>query len=220
MSPADADELSRRLARVYSGAVFDALRERGLTDTVLPPSVRPLDPSRTLAGPVFTMEGSRKADLSEDESLLAWTGFLGRAPAGSVVVCRGNAPDLALMGELSAETLHHRGVRGYVTDGACRDADFILRLGFPVLCTGLTPRDIVGVWSPDTYDRPVRLGETTVRPGDFLIADRDGAVVVPGAVAAEVVAEVEAVVATENDVRTAILDGVPPEEAYRRFGRF
>ncbi|MEQ8965852.1 MAG: RraA family protein [Azospirillaceae bacterium] len=220
MSPVDADALAERLARCYSGAVFDALRERGITDGILPPAIRPLDPARTLAGPVFTMEGSRKSGLSDDESLLAWTGFLSRAPAGSVVVCRGNVDDLALMGELSAETLHHRGVRGYVTDGACRDADFILRLGFPVFCDGLTPRDIVGVWSPDAYDEPVVLGDTRVAPGDFLIADRDGGVVIPGANAAEVVAEVEAVMATENRVRTAILDGVSPEDAYRRYGRF
>ena len=55
------------------------------------------------------------------------------------------------MGELSAETLKFRGVRGYVVDGGCRDVDFILKLGFPVCCRYYTPADIVGRWVVRRY---------------------------------------------------------------------
>lgn len=213
-------DIGARLEKCHSAAVFDALRDRGLSNTVLPRDIRPLDPGRVVAGPVFTISGSPKDGLDGDATLRAWTELLARAPAGHVVVCAGNDDTRALMGELSAETLQHRGVRGYITDGGCRDCASILKLGFPVFSRFFTPRDIVGAWTADVYEQALVIGGVTVAPGDFVVADIDGAVVVPGAIAAEVVAEVERVVATENKVRAAILDGVDPREAYLRYGKF
>jgi regulator of RNase E activity RraA len=215
-----ADDLAERLARCYSGAVFDALRERGIDDTILPSDIRPLDETRVMAGPVFTVLGSPKPDLDAHASLLAWTDFLSRAPAGHVVVLQGRDGSRALMGELSAETLQARGVRGFLSDGGCRDCAFIRRIGFPVAARFFTPRDVVAAWSPDAFDVPVMIGDVRVSPGDYLIADIDGAVAIPGALAADVVAEVEQVMRTENAVRAAIRSGVDPKEAYLRFGRF
>jgi 4-hydroxy-4-methyl-2-oxoglutarate aldolase len=200
--------------------VFDVLRGRGIADTGLPPDIAPLDPGRRLAGPAFTMRGRPAPGADPHETLLAWTGFLSRAPAGHVVVCEGNDCTRALMGELSAETLHRKGVRGYVTDGGCRDCGFILELGFPVFCGFRTPRDVVGAWLPEAFEVEVALGGVVVRPGDWLIGDIDGVVVVPGAIAAEVVEEVERVMRTESLVRKAILEGVDPREAYLRYGKF
>lgn len=213
-------DLGQRLERCYSGAVFDALRERGLTDTVLPRDIRPLDPTLVMAGPVFTVTGSPKQDVSDDDTLVAWTEFLSAAPAGHVVVCRGQTDDLALMGELSAETLRFRGVKGYLSDGGVRDSDFIIKLRFPVYSRFFTPRDVVGTWTPDAYDRSLTFGSVIVNPGDYLIADIDGAVVIPGGIAGDVVDEVERVMKTENKVRAAILAGSDPKEAYLQYGRF
>ncbi len=67
---------------------------------------------------------------------------------------------------------------------------------------------------------PVAIGGIAVRPGDWLIGDIDGVVVIPGSIAADVVAEVEAVMRTEGLVRKAILEGVDPREAYLRHGKF
>jgi regulator of RNase E activity RraA len=137
-------DLAERLERCHAAAVFDVLRGRGLADTVLPPDIVPLDPKRRLAGPVFTLRGRPAPGTDPHATLLAWTGFLSRAPAAHVVVCEGNDRTRALMGELSAETLHRKGVRGYVTDGGCRDCGVILEIGFPVFCAFRTPRDVVG----------------------------------------------------------------------------
>jgi regulator of RNase E activity RraA len=200
--------------------VFDVLRERGIADTVLPKDIRPLDPTRIMAGPVFNMSGSPKSGVSDHDTLRAWTGFLSRAPKGHVVVCAGHDDERALMGELSAETLQYRGVKGFLSDGGCRDCGFILRIGFPVFSRFLTPRDVVGTWTPDHYDKPVDIGGVRVSPGDYIIADIDGAVIIPGAIAEAVVAEVESVMQTEGSVRTAILEGVDPKDAYLRHGRF
>jgi regulator of RNase E activity RraA len=213
--------LADRLEQAYSGAVYDVLRARGHANCVLPNTLRPLDPGRKLAGVVYTVSGSRRDDLDAHHTLLSWTALLSKAPPASVVVCQPNDSTLAHMGELSSETLKYRGVRGYVVDGGCRDSEFILQLGFPVWCRYFTPVDVVGRWTAETFGEPIRIGEATVCSGDLLLADRDGVVVVPQAIAAEVVvAAVEEVMRTESKVRTAILQGVDPQEAYLRFGKF
>lgn len=213
-------DLTDRLSALYTGAVYDVLRSLGRPDQVLPSTLASLDSSRTLAGPVFTMSGEVDETLDPHDSLLLWTGFLGAAPPGSVVVCQPHDDTVAHMGELSAETLQFRGVQGYVVDGGCRDVSFIVEQGFPVWCRYTTPRDIVGRWAVRDTGEPVEIGGVTVRTGDYVIADRDGVVVVPRQVADEVVEAGETVVATENLVRTAILDGTDPQEAYLRFGKF
>lgn len=218
--PVTHPDLAERLQKCYSGAVFDVLRGRGVTDTVLPKDIRPLDTGQILAGPVFTVRGSPKTSIGEHETLLAWTEFLSGAPAGHVVVSTGQDENRALMGELSAETLQYRGVKGYITDGGCRDCSFIMNIGFPVFARYYTPRDVVGAWTVDALQELIRIGDVAIAPGDYIIADIDGAVIIPGAIAEEVIAEVEVVMETENKVRTAILEGVSPRDAYLRHGKF
>jgi regulator of RNase E activity RraA len=124
------------------------------------------------------------------------------------------------MGELSAETLKFRGVLGYVVDGACRDVGFILKLGFPVCFRHHTPKDIVSFWLPDAFDVPINIGDVRIGPGDYLLGDRDGIVIVPRARAEEIVAAAETAIGTESLIRKAILEGVDPQEAYLRYGKF
>jgi 4-hydroxy-4-methyl-2-oxoglutarate aldolase len=208
-----------RLEATYSGAIFDVLREMGLPDQALPSNLRPLDPTMKLAGPVFTASGSTAA-ISEDESVLRWCDLLSQAPAGHVVVCQPNDSTVSHMGELSAETLNFRGVRGYVVDGGCRDTSFILGLGFRVFCRYTTPGDIVGRWSVDTLGEPIRIGNLAIHSGDYIMGDMDGLVIIPKALVEECVDRVEKVISTENLVRKAILSGVDPKEAYLKYGRF
>jgi regulator of RNase E activity RraA len=215
-----ADGLAGRLARCYSGAVTDAMRERGLPSGVLPSDIQLLDPARRIAGPVFAVAGSRKQGLSVHECLLSWTRFLSAAPAGHVVVCQPSDLTLAHMGELSAETLHGRGVAGYVVDGGARDCDFILELGFGVACRYTTPADIAGLWSIDELGGEVAIGEVVVRTYDYVLADRDGVVVVPASDAPAVVARAEELASTESELRLALRAGIDPEEAYLRYGVF
>ncbi|HEX7438789.1 MAG TPA: RraA family protein [Caldimonas sp.] len=214
------DDLAARLARCYTGVVYDVLRGRGLTDCVLPAAIVPLDVSMVAAGPVFTVRGRPDATVSPHETLLRWTELLSRAPKGHVVMVQGNDAERALMGELSAETLQFRGVRGYIVDGGCRDTAFIRRLGFPVFCDKATPRDIVGAWVPVAYDEPISYGQVAVRPGDYVLADCDGVVVIPAPIAAEVIADAVAAMSTEDKVRAAILSGVDPQQAYLDHGKF
>jgi len=213
-------ELTERLARCYTGAVHDVLRMMGHDDIVLPPEIKAIAPGTRLAGPVWTVAGHIDRTKTRHETLLGWCTLLARAPAGHVVVCQPNNHEVALMGELSAQTLAARGVLGYVVDGGSRDTDLVLEQRFPVFCSFLTPSDIVERWIPDRYGEPITIGTVTIVTGDYLLADRDGVVIVPHAVAAEVVAKTEEVVATESEMRRALVGGMDPVEAYNRYGKF
>jgi 4-hydroxy-4-methyl-2-oxoglutarate aldolase len=219
MSVVQDETLSDRLAACYTGVIHDVMRAAGLRDFILPPGIRPLDPTLRLAGPAFTVEG-RMQDISDDESMLAWTGLLSKAPSGHVLVMQPNNREIAFMGELSAETLKFRGLRGVLIDGASRDTDFILKLGFPLWATHYTPLDIVGRWRAERMGEAVRMGGVTIRTGDYLCCDRDGAVVIPVERVEEITRLAEEAMAQENLVRKAILQGVDPKEAYLRYGKF
>jgi len=213
-------DLTARLEALYTGAIHDVLRAMGHPNCVLPSEIKALDPARKVAGEVYTVSGHIDQTRDAHDTLVRWTELLSKAPSGKVLVCQPNTHMVALMGELSAETLHHKKVRGYVVDGGCRDVEFILNIGFPVFCSFNTPADIVGRWVPDRFGEPVTVGTVTVCSGDYILGDRDGVVVLPAAVAADAIARTEEVVKTENKVRTAILDGMDPQQAYLKYGKF
>jgi len=212
--------LVERLANCYTGAVHDVLRAMGHDDFVLPHDIKAIAPGTRLAGPVWTVSGRTDRSKTRDECLLAWCTLLARAPAGHVVVCQPNNREIALMGELSAQTLAARGVLGYVVDGGSRDTDLVLAQGFPVFCAFLTPADVVERWVADRFGEPVIIGAAMIHTGDFLLGDRDGVVIVPRDKIEEVVAKTEEVVATETEMRTALMSGMDPVEAYHRYGKF
>jgi regulator of RNase E activity RraA len=212
--------LTGRLARCYTGAIHDVLRDMGHDRFVLPPSIRAIAPGMTVAGEVWTLSGCIDRTRTPHETLLAWTGFLSKAPEGKVVICQPHTDEVALMGELSAETLQRRGVRGYIVDGACRDVEFILKMGFPVFARFFTPSDIVARWIPTSFGETITIGDVTISSGDYVLGDRDGVVIVPRGAAAEAVTRAEAVAETENVMRKAILGGMDPQAAYLKYGKF
>jgi regulator of RNase E activity RraA len=211
--------ISDRLLKAYSGAVYDVLRAIGYPQQALPHAIRPLRLTQKLAGPVFTIEG-RRTELDDHETLLRWCGLLSKAPEGYVLLCQPNDDTVSHMGELSAETLAYKGVKGYIVDGGCRDSAFIEQSGFPVFCKYYTPVDIVGKWAADRFGEPISIGGVRIHTDDYIIADRDGAVVIPRDILEEVVTRVEEVMQTENKVRTAILKGTDPVDAYLEYGKF
>jgi regulator of RNase E activity RraA len=212
--------LTDRLRACYTGAVHDVLRMMGHERVVLPHDIKPLDPTLKLAGPVWTVSGRIDRTKTRHDTLLGWCTLLSKAPSGHVVVCQPHNREVALMGELSAQTLAARGVLGYVVDGGSRDTELVLEQRFPVWCSFLTPSDIVARWIPDAYGAPIDIGGVTISTGDYLLADRDGVVIVPKAIAEEVVRRTEEVVSTESDMRKALVGGMDPVEAYNTYGKF
>ncbi|HEV2604154.1 MAG TPA: RraA family protein [Microvirga sp.] len=215
-----ADSITERLSRCYTGVVHDVMRGMGLKNFTFPAELRPLLPERTLAGPVFTILGRVDPEADAHTTLLEWTGLLSKARSGHIWVSQPGDRVVAHMGELSAETLKNKGVLGCLVDGYVRDVNFLIEMGFQTWSRGYTPRDIVGYWRPAGFDVEITIGDVVVAPGDYVVADRDGAIRVPKGIVEEVIAKAEAAIATENKVRTAILAGTDPQEAYLQFGKF
>jgi 4-hydroxy-4-methyl-2-oxoglutarate aldolase len=214
------NSITERLEACYTGVVHDVMRAEGLRDFTLPPALRPILPEKSMAGPAFTILGKVDPHADAHQTLLAWTGLLSKAPAGCVWVDQPNDGVVAHMGELSAETLKNKGVRGCVTDGLIRDVNFLLTMGFQTWARGFTPRDIVGYWLPAASNVPIKIGDVTIEPGDYMLGDRDGLIRIPAGIAEDIVTTAERAMVTESKVRTAILAGVDPQEAYIKFGKF
>lgn len=214
------NQLAERLERTYSAIIFDIVREMGFSPRVLPRSITGLVPAMRAAGPVFTVRGRPDPTIDAHESLLEWTKLLSSTPSGSVVVCQPQDDVRALMGELSAEALKLRGVRGYIVDGGCRDVDLICEQDFPVFCRYFTPIDIVAAWRAEEVNVPVTIGNVTIQPDDYVMADRDGIILIPGDAVEDVLTRAEAAIATESELRKAIRAGEDPQSAYLKYRKF
>lgn len=214
------DPRVEKLRACYTGVVHDVLRAMGRRNFTLPPRITPLQPEMTLCGPAWTVEGRVDETADPDQTLLAWTGLLSKAKPGHIWTAQPHTHVIAQMGELSAETLHKKGVLGCVLDGGLRDSNFILDLGFPSWRTHHTPRDVVGFWLPTGHEVEIVIGEVLIRPGDWLHGDRDGMVCIPAELVDEVLEKSVTAMQTESLVRKAILEGVDPQEAYKKYGKF
>jgi regulator of RNase E activity RraA len=209
-----------RFEAIYTAALADILDARGLHGQVLPPSIRPLEPGMRLAGPAFTVSGRPAQTESYDAALRKVLTMLGEVPAGHVAIYACGQDVSAHLGELSVTSLKARGAAGCVLHGGCRDVRFILEEGFPVFCSHVAPDDSTYRWELEATQVPVTIGEVRVEPGDWVVGDDDGVVVVPRGIAEDVLAEAEQKAATESEIRVAVRDGMPPLEAYERFGTF
>jgi regulator of RNase E activity RraA len=173
-----------------------------------------------LAGPAFTVEGRPVETEDWDAAIRRTLAMLGGVPAGHVAVYACNHDVSAHFGELSAVSLQSRGVAGCVIDGGCRDVRFIAGEGFPVFTRFVTPEDSTWRWQVEATQVPITIGRVRVEPGDWVVGDEDGVVVVPQAVAAEVLAAAELKAGTEDEIRAAVRDGMLPLAAYERYGTF
>jgi regulator of RNase E activity RraA len=214
------NELTDRLQKLYASAVYDALRAMGHDNCVLPPGINSLIPGQKLAGEIFTIDGHFEIGQDEHETLVQWATVLSKAPSGKVLICQPNTYEVALMGELSSEVLKKKGVRGYIADGAARDVSFLLENEFPTFCRFNTPKDIVGRWIAKTMGEPIDIGGVAIASGDYVLADIDGVVIIPRSMAEEAITATETKANTETDMRAALMDGMDPVDAFKKFGVF
>jgi len=128
------------------------------------------------------------------------------------------ARDIAVWGELLSTAAIARGAAGALTDGLIRDTAAIRSLGFPVFSAGSIPLDSRGRHEIIEHGIPVVVDGIRIEPGDLIVADSDGVVVVPEAIVEEIVTQALAKRATENLFRDAVAEGMLTTDAYERFG--
>ncbi len=209
-----------RFLQVHTAALADVLDDRGRRRQTLPPSIRPLVPGTRLAGRAFTVEGRPSDHDDWDAAIRKTLAMLGDVPRDHVAVYQCHQESAAHFGELSATSLASRGVAGCVLDGGCRDTRLIVDEGFPVFARHVTPEDSTWRWQVTATQVPIVVGNVRIEPGDWVVGDDDGVVVVPDELAADVLAEAEAKIGTENRIRDAVREGISPLEAYERYGTF
>ncbi|QJR12036.1 hypothetical protein DSM104443_03119 [Usitatibacter rugosus] len=194
--------------------ISDALDRLGIEGA--PQGVLPIYPTIKIAGPAATLK-LVPAGQAQESTVLGTLRAIVKGGAGSVLVIDASEnPKVNAYGGVAGATSKHNGLVGCVTDGVVRDVDEYKQYHMPVYARGIAQQSVRGRSSCAGYGIPVKLGGVTVRPGDFIVADDNGTVVVPQERLAEVLAFAQKVKATEDAVIAAIRAGADPMEAHEK----
>ncbi len=214
------DELIERYSRIYTGAISDSLDLLGVRGQVLPKELRGLAAGTKLCGTALPVLGEATDETDPHEIFVPLLKMLGDVQKYNVVITQANDDTCSHLGELSATTIQARGGAGAVIYGGVRDVEYIHKLGLPVFHLYSTPADVVGRWRLKEYNTPIRIKQTTIHPGDVIVGDYDGVLVVPKGMAVDVLLKAEELVGTENLVRNDVMNGVHPLDSYYKHGWF
>jgi 4-hydroxy-4-methyl-2-oxoglutarate aldolase len=127
-------------------------------------------------------------------------------PGDVVVIDSRGSVDTAFWGENMAMSAMNRGVVGAVIDGACRDVEEIRRLRFPVICKGIVP-NVASISGYGHVNVPIQCAGVPVHPGDVVVVDGNGVVVVPKEAAPDILAKARRLLATEHVLQEKIRAG-------------
>ena len=212
--------IRERFLAVDTSNVADVLDQLGLPDQGLAPSFQPFSGAR-LAGWAHPILGRMMPnDEIGDPAKMAACQQIG---PGEVSVWAGDGAGVCYFGELIALAMIERGSVGALVDGGVRDLRWLREYDFPVFARYRTPVQSIGRWRVTGSRIPVQLPGATsdtvaIRPGDFVLADDDGALVVPAERVEEVLTSAEALTRTEAQIRNALRSGLSLAECLERFG--
>jgi regulator of RNase E activity RraA len=195
-SPRPAAELTSAFRGVPTGHVCDAMDRLG----ALAPHIRPLRPDLYLCGPALTVR-TRPGD-----NLMVWKAIDVARPGDVLVIATYGHSTVSTFGEFVVMAAKAKGVAGIVCDGLCRDVGGIRALDIPVYTAGSAPSS-PGKDGPGEIGAAVTCGGVVVQPGDVVVGDEDGVVVVPLADAEAVCAGLEKIREKEAGMLRAIQAG-------------
>jgi len=219
----DRTRIRERYLGVDTSNVADVLDELGLVDQGLAAGFAPFPASAgRLAGFAFTIQGQHEPYAlggGDAEKMAA----CGAVTPDSVTVWSGGARGVCLFGELIALGLRERGCVGALVDGGVRDVGWLGRHGFCTYARYRTPIQSIGRWKVHAWEVPVSMPGATrpqvpVAPGDFVLGDDDGVIVIPAAAVVDVLERAEAMGRREQEIRSHIADGLSLSSALERFG--
>jgi regulator of RNase E activity RraA len=195
------DDVRARLTALDTCALSDALDRLGIDGQAL--GLHAVDRSFRLVGRAFTvrmlprgLSGKSVGDYIDDV-----------AAGDTVVIDNGGRLDATVWGDILTTVAHRDGVAGTVIDGVCRDIGRSLELGYPIFSRSSTMRTGKDRVAAEAYGQPVQLAGIRVEPGDWLVGDTDGVVVVPAVRADQVIAAAEEIAAVEDGIRAAVARG-------------
>ncbi|MGE5543144.1 MAG: RraA family protein [Bacillota bacterium] len=208
-------EAFRKLVPAYSiSCILSDVQERA---GVMHSQIKLLDRKIKFAGPALTVK-LYPGDLVDCLHALAVA-----QPGDVIVVDAAGETETSIWGGLMASLCQQKGVAGAVVDGSIRDTDEIRDIGFPIASRGIVPRSTHSPYSGrlDTLEinAPITCGGVLVRPGDIVVADEIGIVVVLQEKAQEVLTKAQAQAEQEEKTRARIREGKSVDELLAEFGR-
>lgn len=222
LTAAEREDIRTRFLAVDTSNVADVLDVMGWPDQGLAADFMPYPATAgRLAGWAYTIRGQMTPyPLGGDADKMA--ACQGLSP-GEVSVWSGDGDGICYFGELIAIGMKERGSTGALVDGGIRDVRWLGHHGFPVYARYRTPVQSIGRWKVNAWQVPVFLRGATVErvriePGDFILADEDGALAIPAAIVPQVLAESEALTATEIRIREELSNGLTLAQALERYG--
>ena len=216
--PISLGEMRERYLRLYSGAVNDVLRFEYKMHCALPAEYAPLERHMKMAGQAFTIKGA--PDITTDGEMENRAQMLEAITPDSVVMwdCSGDRVT-SQWGEMMTMAAMSRGCRGAMVNGI-RDTDAILEQKFPVFHMYRTNVGMLGRFRMYYYQKPVRIGEINVNPGDWIFGDIDGVICVPGNIAYDVLQKAEEILNKEIGIRKMVDSGMKPTDVVKKGGYF
>ncbi|MCU0522862.1 MAG: dimethylmenaquinone methyltransferase [Anaerolineae bacterium] len=224
-------ELQARWDRIRSANLYDTLDRMGYPDQCLDLSIRPLFPHQHLAGKVVTARGSRDVPMAGDAEKYGkgedYFGALRDAmfPGCVLVLETGGEPHTGKFGEMTSWGIKQGGARGIVLDGFIRDSWGLEAIpGYTVCARGTSPVESAKRWRMTAANVPIGMPGTLtsnvrVEPGDWIVADADGVIVVPQAIAMEALEKAEEIEAREQGMREDLAAGMSFKDAFEKWGR-
>lgn len=222
MTDTERQDIRRRFLRIDTSNVADVLDEISLPNQGLAAEFAPFPAGAgQIAGFAYTIRGQMTPfELGGDaEKMKACQGI----GAGEVSVWSGDGDGICYFGELIAIGMKERGSVGALVDGGIRDVRYLGHHQYPVFARYRTPVQSIGRWKVNACQVPVEIrGSTTkfvtVNPGDFILGDDDGVIVIPAKVLPAVLTRAEVLTATEVQIRSELSNGLTLADALKKFG--
>jgi len=212
-------ELLARYEALYTGAISDVLREHALLDQALPGYLLPLRPERTVAGLAFTVKSAPNVKITGEMTFR--TRMISELTPDSLVVWDSTNDEKAtLWGGVMTATAVGMQVKGAVIDGGIRDTHQILEKDFPVYYKHRTPNGSLGRCLITHYQIPIQIGDVIIKPGDVVLGDIDGVVIIPRAIACEVLVRAEEIIANEKKIFEWVKKGQSVNQITEKGGYF
>lgn len=208
-----------RFEGLTSSIVSDALDQLGVRRQTLAQRLQPLAPGMIAVGRAATISFSATGLPDERAPYDAAIDFIDTLRPGELVVIGTSGSNLsAVWGELFSAAAIGRGAVGVVTDGCLRDASKVVALEFPAFSVSRSPVDYRQRLTVTGTRERLALGDVDVMPGDLVVADEDGVVVVPQEQQESVLGYAEARLAKESTVLEELVAGASLREVWERYG--
>lgn len=212
-------EIISRLSSVYPAVVGDIMDRMGFTNQIMHPRVQPIRNDLKMAGRCLPVSVRAVYEVSEGSPYDSLLDSVEAISAGDVYVATVQGDSIgAAWGELLSTAALGSGGLGAVIDGAARDIGKIDELGFPLFCSAKSPADSRGRIEVEYFGRSVRCAGVQVDPGDYIVGDWDGVVVIPSKIVMDVVAEAEHKSSGEDEVRARLLAGESVRKIFEETG--